>query len=436
LANDARPLDGSAEDLRLSARVYGIVVLCGLVLFIDGFDTQAISYIVPSLAKEWHLSRAVLGPVFSSALVGLMVGYLFVSPLSDRLGHKRLIVGSTIAFGAFTLITVAAHDVRELIGLRFLAGIGLGAAAPSAIALVSEYSPHRLRATFVLAIYCGFSLGFVAAGICADLLLHRYGWRSLLWVGALAPLAIALTCAAFLPRTRSPRVVAPAANERGSAFRALFTGGRALGTVLLWIVFLINLAEFYFMQSWLPTILTGFHDSAHVVVTATTLSTVGGIAAAFVVGPSMDRLGAYRTITVLYLVGAISVALTGPALSAVPWLLLVATFWAGFFVSGGQKSVIALAAVFYPAALRSTGLGWALGIGRLGGIAGPIIGGWLFVAHWSPAAVFSAAAVPMLVAGLVLFALERRYGEAAAARPAASAADPIRLAVDEAHVTS
>src|ERR1700730_10534131 len=143
---------------------YGIIILCGLMMFLDGFDTQAISYMAPLIAKEWGLSREVLRPIFSSALTGLMVGYLVLSPLSDRFGHRRLIIISTITFAFLTLITVLAPCVAELIALQVVTGLVLGATIPSALALTSEYSPKRLRASFVLAIYCGFSLGFVAAG--------------------------------------------------------------------------------------------------------------------------------------------------------------------------------------------------------------------------------------------------------------------------------
>src|SRR5580692_9489786 len=186
---------------RVGAVQYGIIILCGLVMFLDGFDTQAISYMVPLMAKEWGLSRELLGPIFSSALTGLMVGYLVLSPLSDRFGHRRLIIISTVAFALLTLITVLAAGVTELIALRFTTGIALGAAIPSAVALTTEYSPNRLRATFVLAIYCGFSLGFVAAGAMAAWIIPLHGWRALLWMGAIAPLTLAVFVFIFLPES-------------------------------------------------------------------------------------------------------------------------------------------------------------------------------------------------------------------------------------------
>jgi AAHS family 4-hydroxybenzoate transporter-like MFS transporter len=420
---------------------YGVITLCGLVMFLDGFDTQSISYLAPHIASEWGLSRAVLGPIFSSALVGLMVGYLALSPLSDRFGHKRTLVVATASFALFTLLAVWSGNVTELVALRFLTGAGLGAAAPSAIALTGEFSPARLRATFVLVIYCGFSLGFVAAGLVAGWLLPQYGWRSMFWVGAIVPLLLVPAMIRLLPesptfliRRRDPDAVlavlrrvdptltaqqpTPVATDLGSGTRLgpgrvsvgeLFSGRWVLGTVLLWVVFAINLAEFYAMQSWLPTMLTSLHYPMSTVVAATTLTTVGGIVAAFLTGPSMDRIGPYGTVCAVYLVGCAFVALTGAALGSPIWLLLAATLLSGCCVSGGQKSVIALAALFYPAALRSSGVGWALGIGRLGGIAGPLLVGAALGAHWTPGEVFTAMAVPMLLAGIAVLIMGRRY---------------------------
>ncbi len=165
----------------VSARQWLTIALCGLVMLFDGFDTQSISFMTPYIARDWHLPRAVLGPIFSASLVGLMAGYLLLSPLSDRFGHKRMIAYSTLGFALTTLGSVLVHNVPSLmILLLLLTGVGLGAATPSAVALTGEYSPRRFRASFVLAIYCGFSLGFVVAGVTAAWLIPTFfGWRGL-----------------------------------------------------------------------------------------------------------------------------------------------------------------------------------------------------------------------------------------------------------------
>jgi AAHS family 4-hydroxybenzoate transporter-like MFS transporter len=441
---------------KVSAYQYMVVALCGLVLFIDGFDTMAMSYIMPLIAKDWGIPKAMMGTLFSSTLVGLMVGYLVLAPLSDKFGHRRVILISTFVFGLFTLLTVMSTNVTELLVLRFLTGLGLGAAAPGAIALTGEYSPKRLRASFVLAIYCGFSLGFVAAGAAAGVLLSRFGWQSMLWVGGVAPIVLSVVLFFALPeslaflarrekdwdqlrailRRIDPTLaadvkIAPVSSQgdsRRASITSLFKHGRTSGTLLLWGVFFLNLAAFYFMQSWLPTILGGLNYPMQQIVWMTSLSTVGGIAAAFVVGPSMDRIGPYVTIGVLYLCGAVFMAFTAASLSAAPWVLTIAVFFGGFCVSGGQKSVIALAAVFYPNEIRSTGLGWALGIGRFGGIAGPAVAGILFSANWLPAHLFYLTSLMMLCAAAAVFFMGHRYGDKAASRPAPAAQAGVRAA--------
>lgn len=423
---------------RISAFQYLVVLLCGLVTFIDGFDTQAISYMAPLMAKEWSLSRQMLGPIFSSALVGLMIGYLALSPLSDRFGHRRVLIISTIVFALFTGMTIFATNVTQLMVLRLLTGMGLGAAMPSAVALTSEYSPKRLRATFVLAIYCGFSLGFVAAGAAAAALLPAFGWRSLLWVGAGVPLVLSGLLFFLLPEsldrlvrtgavgqvwtvlcridprlaaTERPDAFTTDREEKFNALGSIFQEGRAVGTLLLWFVFVLNLGEFYALQSWLPSILTNHHYALATVATATSLTTAGGIIAAFLVGPAMDRIGAYGSLACLYLAGVVFVALTGVALDRPEWILLIAAFLSGFCVSGGQKSAIALAALFYPPAVRSTGVGWALGIGRIGGIGGPMLIGLLLGRNFAPESIFFAAAIPMLLAAASVAVMGWTYGE-------------------------
>ncbi|MCW2900014.1 MAG: tpaK [Streptosporangiaceae bacterium] len=441
------------DDRRVGLFQYVVVGLCAFVMFMDGFDTQAISYAAPHIAKEWGLSKQELGLIFSSALAGLMIGYLVLSPLSERFGHKRLITVSSIAFGLCTLTTVWSQDLTELMALRFITGIGLGAAAPSAVALTAEFSPKRLRASFVLVIYCGFSFGFIVAGMASDWLIPALGWRALFWVGALAPLVLVPALLRWLPESpvfmiqhsadpqriyrvfrKIDRKLPPQdrpvftveqaglatsgkAKEGGeqARLRTLFTRNQVLGTLLLWLVFVINLGEFYALQSWLPSIMTSLHYPMHIVVTTTTLTAVGGIAAALVSGPAMDRLGAYGTLATVYVLGFVFVAATGLAFHAPLWILLVANFLAGCCISGGQKSLIAFAAIFYPAQIRSTGVGWALGIGRVGGIIGPLVVGTALGLNWSASAVFYAMAVPMLVAGLIMLVLGRRYGRTASA---------------------
>ncbi|HEY3159798.1 MAG TPA: MFS transporter, partial [Vicinamibacterales bacterium] len=334
---------------KVGAFQYLVVSLCGLVMLLDGFDTQAIAYMAPLMAAEWNLSRDVVSMIFSSALAGLMVGYLVLSPLSDRIGHRKVLLVSTAMFALLTLATALARNAADVIALRFLTGIGLGAAIPSAVALTGEYSPRRFRASFVLAIYCGFSLGFVVAGAAAAVLLPAYGWRSLLLAGGLAPIALTAALSVSLPESidflvrtgadrgriwrllcrvdprllRAPQAgtLTTDAHVRG-VFGGVVESGRRAGTALLWFVFIINLAEFYALQSWLPTVLTRLDYAIGDVALVTSLTTTGGIVAAFVVGPAMDRIGSYAPLVLVYAAGALFVALTGATLASARWMLL------------------------------------------------------------------------------------------------------------------
>jgi benzoate transport len=422
---------------RIGRAQYVALGLCALLMLFDGFNTQTISYIVPVLAKEWHLPKSILGTIFSAAFVGLLMGNFGISPLANRFGPKKMTVLSTAIFGLFTVLTVFVTNAPQLIVLRLLTGIGLGAAAPCAIGLTSEFSPKRARATFVLLIYVGYSLGFTVAGFCCGAMIPSVGWTGPLWVGGLGPIALSLVLIPFLPESPSylarrrshddllktarrlfPKFTLPndtvlTSNEDDTSdthIKGLFSPHLRIGTFLLWGVFIINLAEFYFLQSWLPTVLHSLSYSAELVVWATAVSTIGGMAAGLAMGPLMDRIGPYRILSVLYLFGGISMLAISVALGAAHWLLVFTVFCCGFCVSGGQKGVVALSSIFYPAGLRATGVAWAYGVGRLGGAGGTYLAGVLYAANWAPDAIFRVAAAPAVIAAICVGFMGLRYG--------------------------
>ena len=191
-----------------------LLLTCAAVLFLDGFDTQAIGYVAPALAKEWGLSKAELGPVFSAGLFGLMIGALVFGPLADRIGRKKIIIFSTLAFGIGTLVTSLIHDVTTLLVIRFLTGLGLGGAMPNAVAMTSEFSPHRRRATMVMIMFCGFSVGAALGGLLAAALIPQFGWRSVFVVGGVAPLLLAPILALRLPESVRFLALTGRAHER------------------------------------------------------------------------------------------------------------------------------------------------------------------------------------------------------------------------------
>src|SRR6201995_3474896 len=178
-----------------------LLLTCAAVLFLDGFDTQAIGYVAPAVAKEWSLTKAALGPVFSAGLFGLMIGALIFGPLADRIGRKKIIVFSVLAFGLGALVTAFVQDVNTLLAIRFLTGLGLGGAMPNAIAMTAEFNPRRRRATMVMIMFCGFSVGAALGGFLAAALIPQFGWRSVFIVGGAVPLLLVPILAMRLPES-------------------------------------------------------------------------------------------------------------------------------------------------------------------------------------------------------------------------------------------
>lgn len=418
-----------------------VAVLSGCALLVEGFNTSAIGYIAPQITRLWHVPNSTLGTILSADMVGLLLGYLFLSPLSARFGHKRMLIACTAAFGAMTFLTITANGVPLLLVFRFLTGIGVGGAMPSAVALTGEYFPERMRSSSITLIYIGFSLGQIAAGVASGLLLEPFGWRAVLATGGIGTLALSVLFIFALPESLEflinrgngsshaaaiIRRVAPGlrisattritAGKHAQSIRLgqLVQDGRATGTMLIWAGMFMNLMIYFFLQKWLTSLLVQSGLSQQVAITATTIGLAGGIAAAIIIGPLMDRYGPYAVVSGLFALSALSVVVMARILvSPVPWLTVVVSFFVGFCLSGGQKANNALSVFFYPTALRGTGIGWSLGIGRFGGVLGPFMAGVMLAGGWSPVDLFYAASVPMLLGAAAIAAMGLIYSRAA-----------------------
>jgi MFS transporter, AAHS family, 4-hydroxybenzoate transporter len=419
------------DNSKVSGFQIGLFILCGLCLIMDGFDVQAIGFVAPALSQDWKISGAVLGSVLSAALVGVLFGSIFLSMLADKIGRRPVLIGACLFFSAVTILTGLVQTVPQLLAIRFIAGVGLGSIMPNSMALVGEYSPRRARVAMMVVVGTGFTAGAVIGGVVAFWLIPHFGWRSVFFFGGAIPLVIGTFMIFLLPEslqylalhdknpeklgkwlrrvnpaitvTRHTQFIVKEQRQKGVPMIKLFQQGRALGTILLWTVYFMNLLNLYFLSSWLPTVLTPLVKSAGVPASYALLfgSTLqlGGVIGAMLLGLLVARFGFSPVLATCFLIASANIALIGhPGWSL--GVIFVVVFVAGFGVVGGQSVVNALAATLYPTDLRSTGIGAGLGIGRIGSIVGPQVAGVLIGLHWTTDQLFLAAAVPALVAAL------------------------------------
>jgi len=409
-----------------------VFLLCTICLIMDGFDVQAMGYVAPAIVEEWGIPRAQLGGVFAAANFGVLLGSLVFSMVADKLGRRPVLIFATFFFSVMAIATAYAQDVSQLLWLRFIAGIGMGCIMPNATALIGEFSPKRSRVTFMMCITVGFTVGAALGGFVAAWMIPAFGWQSVFIFGGVVPLAIAVAMIWGLPE--SPQFLAVTGRGRDTLARwitqldptirvdaatqfvaneesrggvpavHLFRDGRAVVTVLLWVVNFMNLLVLYSLSNWLPTVVTGMGYTTPTAVLVGTVLQVGGTIGTFGLAWLIARGGFIPMLTATFAVATASIALIGqPGISLA--LLNVIVFVAGWAVIGGQPGINALSATYYPTYLRSTGVGWGLGIGRTGAIVGPYLGGLLLGLNWGPRELFLAAAVPALISTLTMVGL-------------------------------
>lgn len=411
-----------------------IFALCFFIVLLDGFDTAAIGYIAPSLIKEWGVSKPALAPVLSAALFGLAAGALLAGPLADRLGRKTVLVGSVLIFAVACLASGFAPDLTTLSALRFVTGLGLGAAMPNAVTLMSEYCPDNRRATLTNAMFCGFPLGAAFGGFLAAWMIPNFGWRSVLILGGAVPLVLVLLLVVLLPESVRHMVANGAPVERIRAVLARIAGPAVLntkrfvltetaahsdaksgigvvlsapyrvGSLMLWLAYFMGLVIFYALINWMPVL---FKDAGIDPKTGTLIAALfplGGVGAVFF-GWLMDRFNANRIIATGYALTAVSIWAIGQAAGQVGWLVVV-VFIAGTIMNTAQSSMPALAAAYYPTRGRATGVAWMLGIGRFGGIAGSFLVAELSARQLSFTDIFAVVAIPGIIATAALMLKE------------------------------
>lgn len=425
------------DDSAFSRFHWVIIVLGFLVLAIDGFDTAAMGYIAPTLSADWGIKKQDLGPVLSAALLGLSFGALLAGPISDRMGRKRVLVFSCLFFGLASLGTAYAQTLNMLTFWRFLTGLGLGAAMPNAITLVSEFAPKRCRSMAINTMYCGFPLGAAGGGVISSWLIPNYGWHSVLLAGAIAPLVLTALLVLFLPESVkylvhrgkgvaqikriAQRFMSGSLEQvtqfyldedritvKKSSVAQLFSMPWLPGTLMLWMTYFMGLVIYYVLLSWMPTLMLGMGYPLAESAWLTSLFTFGGTAGILLAGWLMDRWEAHKVVSlgfILTMLFALSLGFEHKHIILFGALI----FLMGITMNGAQSGLQTLAATFYPTHCRATGIAWMQGVGRFGGVAGTMMSAQLLSLQWQADSILMFLSLPALVAAAATIYKLQRY---------------------------
>lgn len=418
------PVTSALPD-RLSGVQRSTILVCFLMNMLDGMDVMVISYTAPAIAKDWAVAPTDLGLVFSVGLLGMAVGAMFLAAQADRIGRRRMILLSAALMGSCVLATVYVSSVPMLALARFISGLGIGSMLASTATLTAEYAPVRTKDFWVSFVMSGYPIGAVLSGMVAARVIPEFGWRAMFSTAGLATLftlpviyfflaesldfllksrpANALEQANTLLRKmgREPLTELPPLQTTvaKASVRKLFADGRQGPTLLLWTALFMSFATLYFLTMWIPKLAANAGLAQSLAIYAGTVFNLGAFFGIVTQGYLSARLGLQRVICGFLIVTALLMVVFG-FVEGSTWVLVLFGL-IGFGIQGGFVGMYALAAKLYPTRVRATGVGWAVGAGRIGAVVGPMVGGLLITAGWTMAANFIAFAIPALVAGII-----------------------------------
>lgn len=423
------------------------VAICTMLIMLDGFDVLVMAFTASAVAAEWKLNGAQLGVLFSSGLVGMAVGSLFLAPLADRWGRQVVIVLCLVVVSAGMLVSALARSHLELSVLRAITGVGIGGMLASVGVIAAEYSSLKWRSTCVALQATGYPIGATLGGLMAAWLLTHHGWRSVFVFGGVATALMLPVVLWKLPESvdflldRRPARALDKLNRllarmgrtpvqqlpvrvadlavAGSTVAALFKNGLARPTLMLWTGFFLLMFSVYFSLSWTPKLLVQAGLSAQQGVTGAVLLNLGGILGGSLFGALAVRFKLIHMAVVSLLAHAVFTALFGAASTSLT-LAFCAAFGVGIFLFASMAGLYGLVTATYPPAVRATGMGWAIGIGRFGAILAPFMAGILVDGGWQPAQLYYVFALPLIAAALAVLATGSGRLIPGATRPAAA----------------
>lgn len=417
---------------------YRVITLCALVLVFDGYDVGAIGYVLPALARAWAKSPSDLTLAIVLGGIGMLAGSMIAGPLGDMRGRKPVFVASIAIFGIFSIATAFAESSVSLSLLRFLTGMGLGGGIPAAVALTSDYVPRKNRALVVGMMTCGVPVGLMLGGLVSSRLIPAYGWQTVFLLGGILPLLSLPVLARWLPESQMllreghSSVAADVSSAQSGSDEAvpgrilttssrpiwfylvvrLFRDGYAVRTSLLWTMFFCNFLAHWLMVFWLPSILSAAGATDADAAFYSALLPLGGLAGIGAIA-LITRYGRIEwTLAMMLLLGALATgAMWGLKLPPIATAVTIGSI--GMGLMGAQFGMNGLCGAAYPPDIRATGLGWAFGIGRVGNIVGPGLGGLILAASFPPRTMLLVSVGAALVAAIAMFLLGR---ESAAGR--------------------
>jgi MFS transporter, AAHS family, 4-hydroxybenzoate transporter len=413
------------ETTRLTGLRLSTILVCFLMNMLDGMDVMVISYTAPAIAKDWSIKPTDLGLVFSVGLLGMAVGAMFLAAQADRIGRRNMILLSAALMGVCVLATVFVSSVSGLVLARFVSGLGIGSMLATTATLAAEYTPPRTNDFWVSLVMSGYPIGAVLSGIVAGRIIPEYGWKTMFVTAGVATLAtlpiIYLFLAEsldFLLKSRPVGALEQAnkllkkmgreplselhplqTNVAKASVRSLFSDGRQPSTLLLWTVLFLSFATLYFLTMWIPKLATNAGLDMKLAIYAGTVFNLGAFFGIVTQGYLSSRLGLQRVICG-FLVATALLMIGFGFVSGSVWVLILFGL-IGFGIQGGFVGMYSLAAKLYPTRIRATGVGWAVGAGRIGAVVGPMVGGVLIGAGWSMSSNFIAFAIPALLAGVI-----------------------------------
>ncbi|MEW9672118.1 MFS transporter [Ammoniphilus sp. 3BR4] len=414
-------------------RFHGLVLFwCSVVIIFDGFDLVLYGTVMPVLMEEWSLNPVQAGTIGSYALLGMMFGALIFGTLADRFGRKNVILFCVTLFSLFTGLCGLATGPSEFGIYRFIAGLGIGGVMPNVVALMTEYSPKSMKSTLVCIMFSGYSIGGVLSAGLGIVLIPKFGWQSIFFIGALPIIILPLmykylsdSIGFLLYKNRNEQVgqllskinpsYIPQKNDQyemilpkknGITVMQLFKSGRAVGTIIFWICFFMCLLMVYGLNTWLPKLMAkaGYELGSSLMFLV--VLNLGAIFGAVFGGWAADRWHAKKILFLFYILAGVSITLLG--IKASTFVLYAVVALAGATTIGTQIIAYAYVSQYYPIEMRSTGIGWSSGVGRLGGIIGPTIGGILLSMNMTLQLNFLVFAIPGIISAIaILFVKER-----------------------------